>query len=163
MKLLTLTIAAAVGLSLPNLAFAQEKKKKETAPAATAKKAADKPAAAGAPAAEKKANRPIPMYARADSIDVSAKTFTMKTKDGREIKHSLSDKTEIKTGDAAAKVEDVKEGDWVSGTRMKKGDNEYEVVKITKFGPRAEKAKDAAKDAAKPKKKEAAKAEEKKN
>ena len=112
-----------------------------------------------APAAEKKAAKPMPMYARADSIDVSAKTFTMKTKDGREIKHVLSDKTEIKNGEAAAKLEDIKEGDWVSGTRMKKSDTEYDVVKITKFSPKAEKAE--ATEAVKAAKKEAAKPAEK--
>lgn len=154
MKLLTLTIVAAFGLSLPTLAFAQEKKKKtEAAPAAGAKK----PAAAGAPAApaKKAPAKAIPMYVRADSIDAAGKSFTMKTKEGKEIKHMLSETTEIKNGEAAAKLEDIKEGDWVSGSRMKKSDTEYDVVKITKFGPKPE-AKDA-----KGAKKEAPKAEEK--
>ena len=157
MKLLTLTIVAAVGFSLPSVAFAQEKKKKEAAPAATAKKAADKPAAAGAPAAEKKATKPMPMSARVDSIDVAGKSFTMKRQDGKEIKHMISDTTEIKNGEAAAKLEDIKVGDWVGGLRLKKSETEYDVVKITKFGPRPTKAgNEAAKDA-KPAKKEAAK------
>src|SRR5687768_6028796 len=156
MKILTLTIVAAFGWSLSSPLFAQEKKKADAAPAATAKKANEKPATA---ADKKAANKPIPMYARADSISVSRKTFTMKTKDGREIKHSLTDSTEVRNGDAAAKLADIKEGDWVSGTRIKKGDADYEVVKITKFGPRPDNAE--ARKAAKGAKKEAAKPEEK--
>ena len=43
-----------------------------------------------------------------------------------------------------AKFEDVKVGDWVSGLRIKKSDTEYEVVKITKFGPKTEKKPEGA-------------------
>jgi hypothetical protein len=42
-----------------------------------------------------------------------------------------------------AKFEDIKVGDWVSGTRLKKSDTEYEVLKITKFGPKTEKKPEA--------------------
>lgn len=136
--LFTLTLAAAFGLALPTAAFAQKKKKAEAAPAAEEKK----PEAASAPAAEKKpATKSLPMNARVDAMDASAKSFTMKRRDGVEVKHVLTDTTEIKNGDAAAKLEDIKVGDWVSGLRTKTGENQYEVVKITKFGPRAAKAK----------------------
>ena len=75
------------------------------------------------------------MYTRVDSLDAKAKTFTMKRKDGVEVKHVVAATTEIKNGDAAAKFEDIKVGDYVSGLRNKKSDTEYEVVKITKIGP----------------------------
>ena len=42
---------------------------------------------------------------------------------------------------------DIKLGESVSGLRLKKSDTEYEVVKITKFGPAAPKAPKAAGDA----------------
>jgi hypothetical protein len=64
----------------------------------------------------------------------------------------VSDKTDIKNGEAAAKLSDIKVGEYVSGTRMKKSDTEYEVVKITKFGaatPRKLKAEGEAKPAEK--------------
>src|SRR5688572_26335410 len=122
MKLLTLTIVAACCLALPSALFAQETKKKaEAAPAATAKKAektADATADGARKTAKKAAPRLIGMYVRADSISASGNTFTMKTKDGREIKHSLTDTTVIRNGDAAAKLADIKEGDWVGGSRI---------------------------------------------
>ncbi len=83
--------------------------------------------------------KPLPMHSRADTIDAAAKTFTMKRKDGVEVKHVVTDKTEIKNGEAAAKFEDIKAGDFVNGLRLKKSDTEYEVVKITKIGPAPEK------------------------
>lgn len=148
-KLLTLTLATTLALGLPTIAFAQKKKMP-----AEAKKAEAKPEAAAAPAAEKNtATKSLPMNARVDSMDASAKTFTMKRKDGVEVKHILTDATEIKNSGADAKLEDIKVGDWVSGSRTKKSNNEYEVVKITKFGPsraKREKLQEGAKPDASP-------------
>ena len=140
---LTLSIVLTFG-SQP--AFAQAKKKTTApaeAPAAEAPKAAE--------AAKPKSDKPLPMHARADSIDASAKTFTHKTKDGKEVKNVVTAKTEIKNHDKDATFADIKVGDYVSGLRHKKSDTEYEVVKITKFGPEEKKAEGEKKAAKKPK------------
>ena len=121
--LLTVTLGLAIALAGPP-AYAQTSKK-PPAPAAETKKAAEKA---------------MPMYSRVDVIDAKAKTFTHKNKDGKEVKHVVTAKTEINNGDKSAKFEDIKVGDFVSGLRLKKSDTEYEVVKITKFGPEAKKA-----------------------
>ena len=131
LTILTLTAFAA----FPATTFAAAKK--EAAPAATP---APKPAATPAPKApEPKAAKPMPMYSEVAAIDVAAKSFTHKNKDGKEVKFTLTDKTEIKNGADAAKFEDIKVGDYVSGTRLKKSETEYEVIKISKFGPKTEK------------------------
>ncbi len=85
----------------------------------------------------------MPFNARADSIDAKGNAFTMKRKDGVEVKNVLTAKTAIANGEAAAKFGDIKVGDYVSGTRLKKSDTEYEVVKITKFSAEAPKRKAA--------------------
>lgn len=146
MKVLrSLIVLTALAVIVPSAAFAAEKKaaKKEgAAPAAEAKKSGAKPAAEAG-----KAGRPLPMNARVDNIDAAKKTFTMKRKDGFEVKHVVTDKTDIKNNGAAAKFEDIKMGDTVSGSRLKKSETEYEVVKITKFGvavPKEKKAKEGA-------------------
>jgi len=145
----TLTLAGALALGGQS-AFAQAKKKKEGA--APAEAAADKPKSAesGKPKAEGDAAKPkaegegkakrdtIPMNVRADEIDASAKTITQNNKDGTKAVNTVTAKTEIKNGDKDAKFEDIKKGDWIGGLRKKTGENAYEVVKITKFGPRAE-------------------------
>lgn len=139
----TLTLLAVAALfAVPVGAGAAEKK-------STAAKAADTAASAAKATGEVK---PMPMYARVDSIDAKGKTFTTKRKDGVEVKFVVTDKTEIKNGEAAAKLSDIKVGEYVSGTRLKKSDTEYEVVKITKFGapkPKAPKAAGEAKPAEK--------------
>ena len=124
LTILTLTAFAA----LPATTFAATKK--EAAPAAT-----PAPAAAAKPAAAK----PMAMYSEVTAIDVAGKSFTHKNKDGKEVKFVITDTTEIKNGDAAAKLEDIKVGDYVSGSRLKKSETEYEVIKISKFGPKTEK------------------------
>ena len=153
-KLFTLATLGAIALALPTASFAAPKK--EAAAAATeVKKAAEKPVAAAADAV--KAAKPLPMHSRVDALDAAAKTFTHKNADGKEVKFTVTAATEIKNGEAAAKFEDIKVGDFVSGLRNKKSDTEWEVVKITKFGPAAaKKAGDAPK---KEMKKEAKKAE----
>ena len=132
-KLFTLATMSAVALALPLSGFAAPKKEAAAAPAAEMKKAAEKPAAAAADAV--KAAKPLPMHSRVDAIDAAAKTFTHKNADGKEVKFTVTATTEIKNGEAAAKFEDIKVGDFVSGLRNKKSDTEWEVVKITKFGP----------------------------
>jgi len=131
-KLLSIVALTALVVGLPSGSFAADKKAK---PAAT-------PAATPAPATPAPV-KPIPLYSEASSIDAAARTFTHKNKDGKEVKFVLTDKTEIKNGKADAKFEDIKVGDWVSGLRLKKSDTEYEVLKITKFGPKTEKKPDA--------------------
>lgn len=126
LTILTLTAFAA----LPATTFAAPKK--EAAPAATPAPA--KPAAPKAAVA-----KPMAMYSEVTTIDAAGKSFTHKNKDGKEVKFVITDTTEIKNGDAAAKLEDIKVGDYVSGSRLKKSETEYEVVKITKFGPKTEK------------------------
>ncbi len=149
--LFTLATISAVAFALPLSSFAAPKKE-----AAAAAGEAKKPAAAAADAV--KAAKPLPMHSRADAIDAAGKSFTTtRKKDGASIKHVVTATTEIKNGDAAAKFEDIKAGDFVNGLRNKKSDTEYEVVKITSFGPAAmKKAGDAPK---KEMKKEAKKAE----
>jgi hypothetical protein len=121
------SLTAALSLGFSAGAFAQAKPKTKAAPAAEEAKPAEKTV--------KKANRPLPMYARVDSLDAKAKSFAMKRKDGVEVKHIVTATTEIMDEGAAAKFEDIKVGDYVSGLRNKKSDTEYEVVKITKIGP----------------------------
>jgi hypothetical protein len=158
-KLLSIVTLGALALALPTSGFAAEKKSK-TPPAEPAPAPADgakKPAETKtAPASEAKAPgepKAMGMYVKVDAIDAAAKTFTHKNKDGKEVKFTVTDKTEIKNGDAPAKLADIKVGDTVSGSRLKKSDTEYEVVKITKFGiappkekkPEGEKKPEAAK------------------
>ena len=129
-SLLTLATISAVALGLPTASIAAPKK--EAAAAAPAAPAAD--AKKAAPDAPKPA-KPLPMYSRADTIDAAAKTFTHKNADGKEVKFTVTATTEIKNGEAEAKFEDIKVGDFVSGLRLKKSDTEWEIVKITKFAP----------------------------
>ena len=77
--------------------------------------------------------KPIGMYTKVDSIDPAGNLFTHKNKDGREVKFIVTAKTTVKNGDKPATLADIKVGDTVSGSRIKKSDTEYEVVKITKF------------------------------
>jgi len=150
MKLITLITLAALGFGAPAQLMAAEKKAASEKPAEGAKKAAEKPAAAPkeAPAKVAGEGKAIPMHVRADAIDAAAKTFTMKRKDGVEVKHVLTDATTIMNGESPAKFEDIKVGEYVNGLRKKKTDTEYEVVKITGFGAAPEKKPKA--DAAKP-------------
>lgn len=140
-KLLSLITIAAVSLGVPINGFSAEKKMPaEKAPEAV-KKTAEKPATPTKDAVAKVTGegKTIPMHVRADAIDAKGKTFTMKKKDGVEVKHILTESTTVMNGEAPAKLEDIKVGDFVSGSRKKKSDTEYEVVKITKFGPAPEK------------------------
>jgi len=128
-KFLTfLTLTAFTALSATSIAAP----KKDAAAATPAPKPAATPAAP--------TTRTLGVSTKVDTIDAKAKNFTHTNKDGTVVKFVITDTTDIKNGEAAAKLEDIKVGDMVSGSRIKKSATEYEVVKITKFGPKAEKA-----------------------
>jgi hypothetical protein len=144
--IVTLTLAGALALGGTS-AFAEAKKK----PAAPAEADAEKPKGGGdtgapktggdtaKPKAEGKGKRDtIPMNLRADEIDASAKTITQNNKDGTKSVNTVTATTVIENEKKPAKFEDIKKGDWIGGQRKKTGENAYEVVKITKFGPKAE-------------------------
>jgi len=120
-----------IAISFQPGALAQARKKEPVPPAAEAK-----PAEATKPAT--KAVKPLPMNLRVDEIDATAKTFTQVRRDGVKVKHVVTENTQILQGEAAAKFEDIKVGDMVGGRRVKKNaeGTEYEIVKITKFGPK---------------------------
>ena len=145
MKMLGLTIVAALSFGHPIQGIAAEKKMPAEKTADSTKKPADKPVAAAKDSVAKISGegKAIPMHVRADSVDAKAKTFTMKRKDGVEIKHVVTDATTVMNGEAPAKLEDIQVGEYVSGMRKKLSDTEYEVVKITKFGAAPEKKQKA--------------------
>ena len=137
--LFTLTLAAALAAG-SQTTFAQAKKK---TPA--------NPAPAGAPAEKPKADdaakpKNLPFHSVVDSIDAAGKSFSHKNKDGKVVKNVVTAKTEIKNGEKEAKFEDIKVGDEVKGSRVKKSDTEYEVVKITGFAMPEKKPEKAAAD-----------------
>jgi hypothetical protein len=137
-KLLSTLAIAALVATFPASSFAK-------------KAAAASPAPGATPAATPASEKPIPLYSEVSTIDTAGKSWTHKNKDGKEVKFVVTATTDIKQAGAPAKFEDIKVGDWVSGLRKKTGDNEYEVIKITKFGPKAPKAdKPAATPAATP-------------
>ena len=131
-KLLTLLTLTALATA-PATLLAAPKKAVEPAPAAPAAPA--KPATPTVPAA-----KALGMFTKVDAIDDAAKTFSHTNKDGTVVKFMVTDTTEIKNGDAAAKLGDIKVGDTVSGSRIKNSATEYEGVKITNCGPAAMKA-----------------------
>jgi hypothetical protein len=128
-KLFSVVALTALVLSLPDSSFAAKAK-----PAAS-----PAPPPAATPAATPAVSKPIPMYSEVSVLDAAGKSWTHKNKDGKEVKFVLTATTEVKQNGVAAKFEDIKVGDWVSGLRLKKSDTEYEVIKITKFGAKVEK------------------------
>jgi hypothetical protein len=118
-------------ISFPPGALAQARKKEPATPVGEGK-----PAEAAKPTT--KAVKPLPMNARVDEIDATAKTFTQFRRDGVKVKHVVTENTQILQGEVAVNFEDIKVGDMVAGSRRKKNADgtEYEIVKITKFGPK---------------------------
>ena len=133
-------LIALTSLAFHAVAFAQAKKAEPAAAPASGKPAeAAKPAETSHAKKEAaKEARPLPMNARVDEIDAAGKTFTQTTREGKKVKHVITSKTDIKQGKDSAKFEEIKVGDMVAGSRVKKNaeGTEYEVIKITKFGPK---------------------------
>ncbi|MEI8107524.1 MAG: hypothetical protein WCI46_06875 [Verrucomicrobiota bacterium] len=159
MKKILVAITLAAFVATPASLLAKKAAAPATTPAATtpaaAAPAAAAPAAAAATAAVAAVVAPVaavkslPMTTAVDAIDAATKSFTHNNKDGSAVKFVVTATTVIKNGETDAKFEDIKVGDTVNGLRVKKSATEYEVTKITSFGPKAAK-KGADKKAAAP-------------
>jgi hypothetical protein len=146
--LFTLTLVGALAFGGQS-AFAQAKKKKD--PNAPADAPAAVPAVPATPTEKPKTDaKPAPFHTIVDSIDAKGQSFTHKNKDGKEVKFVVTSKTELLNEGKSATFADIKVGDEVTGTRLKKSDTEYDVVKTGYIGAPKKKAE---KPAADPKKK----------
>lgn len=85
------------------------------------------------------AMKAMPMHTRVDAIDAKAMTFTHTNQNGSKMTNRITATSVVMQGDRPAKFSDIKIGDYVSGKHLKKSDTEYEIVKISKFGPKAPK------------------------
>jgi hypothetical protein len=122
------TVIALLASAFATPSFAVEKKKV----------AAEKPAAKTAEpakAAEKKeaaTSRTLPYQGEVDAVDATAKTFTLKNKDGKEHVFAVGEKTQLlKADNTAATFDDIKVGEWVRGSRVKIADGKWDAVKVT--------------------------------
>ena len=115
------------------------------APAVPATPNATKPAAPATPttngekptaAAKARSN---PFNTTVDEVDAVGKSFTHFNKDGKKVKHLITETTIFKGEATGKKFEDIKVGDAMNGSRVKLNDagTEYEVVSITLVGVRA--------------------------
>lgn len=82
-----------------------------------------------------KAVQPFPYKGNVASIDVGAKTFTIKGKN-RERLFAVTATTQLLKDGAPGPWEDLKVGDAVSGRAIKKAEGQFEAVSV-KFGAKA--------------------------
>jgi hypothetical protein len=90
---------------------------------------------AAAPARDSASVRTLPMRIRVDAIDTQQTVLITERKDGVRIRSVVTDRTEIRNGLAVAGFAEIKVGDMVNGSRMKRAKDEYEVLSITKIEP----------------------------
>lgn len=93
---------------------------------------------AAAPARDPTNLRKLPMRIRVDAIDTPSKTLITERKDGVRVRSVITERTEIRNGHAEARFGDIRVGDMVNGSRLKRTDDAYEVLTITKFEPSRE-------------------------
>jgi hypothetical protein len=93
---------------------------------------------AAAPLRDSATIKKLPMRIRVDAIDAQQTVLISERKDGLRIRSVVTDRTEIRNGFADARFAEIKVGDMVNGSRVKRAEDEYEVLSITKFEPSRE-------------------------
>ncbi len=93
--------------------------------------------------------RPIPFYGKIGTVDKANKTFTIEGKKSTRT-FTLTDSTKMDKMGAAATWDDLKTGEYVRGSAMKKSEGQYEAMSV-KIGQK-EKTASAAKPESKAKK-----------
>lgn len=75
--------------------------------------------------------RPIPFHGKVDSVDLAARTFTMRTKAGKDhVFHITAATKMLKNETAVATLADVKAQDQVRGSRRKLGEGDWDAVTV---------------------------------
>ncbi len=90
---------------------------------------------AAAPAPNPASVRKLPMRIRVDAIEAENRTLITQRKDGVAVRSAITDRTEFRNGFAEAGFGDIRAGDMVNGSRVKRGDAAYEVLTITRIEP----------------------------
>jgi hypothetical protein len=93
---------------------------------------------AAAPVRDSGTIKKLPMRIRVDAIDPSGTTLITERKDGVRIRSVVTDRTEIRNGFAEATFAEIKVGDMVNGSRVKRAEDKYEVLSVTKIEPSGE-------------------------
>jgi hypothetical protein len=88
---------------------------------------------AGSPMRDLAGVRKLPMRIRVDAIETESRTLISERKDGVRIRSVVIESADIRNGFAEARFEQIKVGDMVNGSRVKRAEDEYEVLSITKF------------------------------
>ncbi len=109
-------------------------------PVSAAEKESPAPEASASPEATAKPARPIPYRGKIESVDESARTFTVG-------KHTIkvTDETKITKNDAAAAMSDIVADEQVRGSYWKKEDGSLEAKSVKLGAKTAGKAKSGAK------------------
>ena len=117
MRKLVTTLAILASFSAAHLVSAFERK----SPA---------PKMAEADQKEEKHSRPLPFQGKVFRVDEASNVFVTKTKAGKEHTFHLTEKSKILKDDEAATLADIKPDGIVRGSRIKLGENTWEVVKV---------------------------------
>lgn len=77
-----------------------------------------------------KPKRPLPYHGVVSKVNLTAKTFTITTKAGKDHVFTVTEKTQFLKDDAPAKFEDLKRNEAIRGSRLKLGENQWEALKV---------------------------------
>jgi hypothetical protein len=116
---------AALAIAAPFTSFAAEKKSAAASPSPSA----------SAAASTAKSERPLPYHGMISSVDQTAKTFTIASKESSRV-FKVTDKTLITKGGSPATMADIAEKEEVRGSYWKNADGSCE-AKAVKLGPKA--------------------------
>jgi hypothetical protein len=119
--LITGAAIAAIALCAPLTTFAAEKKAASTT-------------ASASPSASVTKERPFPYHGMISSVDQTAKTFTIASKEASRV-FKITDKTRITKGGSPATMADITEKEEVRGSYWKNADGSCE-AKAVKIGPK---------------------------
>jgi hypothetical protein len=122
-RLITGASIAAIALCAPFTTFAAEKKSESTA------------ASPSSTASVSKGERPFPYHGMISSVDQTAKTFTIASKEASRV-FKITDKTLITKAGSPATMADIAEKEEVRGSYWKNADGSCE-AKAVKIGPKA--------------------------
>ena len=87
-------------------------------------------------------SRPIPFNGKIFAVDKVARTFSTQNKEKKTRIFEITAETKIVRNNKPATFDDLKDGEEIRGSAMKKGDGRFDVLSVN-IGPRPDAAKGA--------------------